>query len=201
MNDLSARVNWSSRTKTQKGKDTGFVKKISRAKDAMDLAKQDPKIRAEVKTLIRPGESNKQTRNKQKIQTFIDSVKGGLSPEDAAAKIGLELGEVANIVDSRDMKKVVADMVNTGSLTTEMRQAMVRGGLNTMLAETYLQRDRKGFTDVAKLMMQDPQMGMSGPANAVGVQVNVSVLKDLADKLKDDETDGLNDKPLDISPL
>lgn len=173
-------ISWKNKTSRQNDKE--FVKKTEGAPEPGT---------PEVKVTVKPGETNKQTRNKQKVKSFVDLVKKGLSPEDAAERIGLDLGEVANITTSRDLKRSVAEIIEMGDLRTEQRQALIRGGTNIMLTETIQQRDRKGFVDIAKLAMADPALGMSGPANANAVQVNVSILRDMMKGMDDDDDDDL----------
>src|SRR6478609_2926045 len=154
-------INW--QNKTSRDKEVEFVKKMpKRVKELAEGEAPDEPVHITIK----PGESLKQTRNKLKIQSFIDLVKSGLSPEDAAARIGMDLGEIANISSAKDLKKTVIDIIEMGDLRTEQRQMLIRGGTNIMLAESIQQRDRKGFVDIAKLAMSDPALGMSGPANA-----------------------------------
>lgn len=173
--DLLNSTDWVNRESADR--DTSFVKQPRKAADAITAAEVGPLAPLEVK--VKPGETNKQTRARQKTQSFIDLVKGGLSPEDAAARIGLDLGEVTKISSQTDMKRVVAETLEVGHIRSDLRKEYLRAGLNKMVTEALVEGDRKSFGDLYKLAASDPEIGLTGPSVAIQNNINISEIGDI----------------------
>jgi hypothetical protein len=122
---------------------------------------------------VKPGEGNKQTRAKQKARSFVDLVKNGLSPEDAAERIGMDLGDATRIASAADMKDLVARTLESGHIRSDIRKEFLRAGLNKTMADALLEGDKRGFYDGYKLAAADPEIGLTGPSTVLGVQVNI----------------------------
>jgi hypothetical protein len=162
-------TDWSFRNRIDN--DRSFVKKPTRAADAITAASASGPPSLEVS--VKPGEGSKETRSKQKARAFVDLVKNGLSPEDAAQRIGLELGEVTRLSSGTDMKDLVARTLEIGHIRSDIRKEFLRAGLNQSLAEALAEGDRREFGNLYKLAASDPEIGLTGPSTVLGVQVNI----------------------------
>lgn len=173
--DLLQTVDWAGQIKSDR--DLSFVKTPKKAADLLTAASSDEKVALDV--VIKPGESNAKTRAKQKTRDFIDLVKSGLSPEDAAERIGLDLGEVSKISSQADMKAIVAETLDTGFIRSDLRKEYLRAGLNKMITESLLEGDRRDFANLYKLAASDPEIGLTGPSIAIQNNINVSEIGDI----------------------
>lgn len=163
--------NWKNRDKVDA--DRSFIRTPVKAVDAITAG--EVKGEAEATTpVVKPGESNKQTRAKAKARTFVDLVKGGLNPEDAAERIGMDIGEVTRITDATDMKRLVEKVISAGHMRADLRREFSRSLLTLTVAEAHAEGDRRGVYDGLKLMNSDPEIGLTGPSVAVGLQINMS---------------------------
>jgi hypothetical protein len=162
-------LDWANKVRCDR--DNDFVKTPKKAADLITAAKVDGPPSFEL--AVKPGEGTKQTRAKQKARAFVDLVKNGLSPEDAAERIGMDLGEVTRISSAADMKELVARTLETGHIRSDIRKEVLRAGLNQSIMEALAEGDRKGFYDGYKLAASDPEIGLTGPSTVLGVQVNI----------------------------
>lgn len=172
--DLINTVNW--QNKSSRDHDLAFVKKPKKAVDAITALEEETAGGA-LEVRVKPGESAKQTKARQKTQQFIELVKNGLSPEDAAARIGLDLGEVQKLGSKSDMARIVAETLEVGHIRSDIRKEYLRAGLNKMLTEAMLDGDRKEFGSLYKLAASDPDVGLTGPSTVNAIQVNFTDLK------------------------
>lgn len=168
--NLLETTNWKDRGKSG-GERPSHVRKPEKFADAIEIASNEDAALLEV--AVRPGEGVKTTRAKQKARDFIDLVKGGLEPEDAAERIGMDLSEVTRISSATDMKQIVKETIETGHMAAEIRQTMMRAGANIALMNTLKDGNYRDFMAVYKGMASDPQIGLTGPAVQLGFQVNV----------------------------
>jgi hypothetical protein len=162
-------LDWANKTRVDN--DKTFVKQPKRAADLITATKVDAPASLDV--VVKPGEGNKETRRKQKVRALVDLIKNGLSPEDAAERIGLDLGEVTRISSASDMKELVAKTLENGHIRSDVRKEFLRGALNVSIAEALAEGDRKGVYDGYKLAASDPEIGLTGPSTVLGVQVNI----------------------------
>jgi hypothetical protein len=195
MRDLLHTVAWIN--KTSLDEDLGFVKKPKKAADSIVAAEIEGEP-AETKVVIKAGESNKQTRARQKTQSFIDLVKSGLSPEDAAARIGLDLGEVTKVASQTDMRRIVSETLEVGHIRSDLRKEYLRAGLNKMVTEALVEGDRKSFGDLYKLAASDPEIGLTGPSVAIQNNINISELGDILKEFMPPANEGSGDTPQSI---
>jgi hypothetical protein len=193
--DLLATTDWVGGTKSDR--DLSFVKTPKKAADLLTAAESKEKVSLDV--VIKPGESNAKTRAKQKTRAFVDLVKEGFAPEDAAEKIGLNLGEISKISSQADMKSAVADVLQTGFIRSDVRKEVLRSGINKMIMEALLEGDRKSFYDGYKLAASDPEIGLTGPSVAIQNNIDISDLGDILKEFMTPANEGSAGTPQNMS--
>jgi hypothetical protein len=120
---------------------------------------------------------------KVKAARFVDLLKDGVKPGEAAERIGTSLKQLRT---SEDMKTAVAELLATATLSSEIRKGMVRAGLNKVFIEGISSedpKDRKVALEAAKLIASDEGL-------QTGSDVTVAFdLGDLGDVIKDVKLD------------
>lgn len=112
---------------------------------------------------------------------FIEKIKGGKKPHMAAQDIGTTLKKIKN---SEEMKEALAELYKTATIGEEMRKLMVKNSLNKILMENYDSQEPKKVKlalDAAKLISNDPDVGLSSKEPSVSISFNSG----LEDRLKD----------------
>lgn len=195
--DLLSTTKWANRNSSDH--DLNFVKKPKKAADLITAAEAGPLAPLEVR--VRPGESNKQTRAKQKMTAFIEAVKGGLTPEDAAQRIGVDLGEVSRISSAADMRDIVSRTLEMGHIRSDILKEYLRASRNTMLTEAFMEGDRKGFSDLYKLAASDPEIGLTGPSVAIQNNIDLSGIEDILAQFNTPANGGSTEAPQNVSEI
>ena len=128
-------------------------------------------------------DDSKNSGAKVKASRFVDLLKSGVKPGEAAEKIGTSLKQLRT---SEDMKVAVAELLATATLSSEIRKGMVRAGLNKVFIEGIASedpKDRKVALEAAKLISADEQI-------STGQEIGVTFeLGDLAGVIKDVKLD------------
>ena len=195
--DLLHSIDWVGGTKSDR--DLSFVKTPKKAADLITAAEAEGKAALDV--VIKPGESNAKTRAKQKTRDFIDLVRSGLSPEDAAERIGLDLGEVTKISSQADMKSAVSEILNVGFIRSDIRKEYMRAGLNKMITEALMEGDRRDFANLYKLAASDPEIGLTGPSVAIQTNIDLSGLEDILAQFGETPSNGGNAAPQNVPEI
>lgn len=133
---------------------------------------------------------------KVQAKQFVKSLEAGAEPEDAAREMGLSL----HIIKNRpEMEVAIQKLMDKAHFSAEIKKAVVKAGL----FKTFMQGQQEGADlievklglEAAKLMMQDPELGMQ-EAPPVAVEVNLGPLQEVADKLERENESRRNDPEL-----
>lgn len=108
-----------------------------------------------------------------KAQRFVDLIKTGEKPWRAAEKIGTTLGRINT---STEMQAAIKGLLETATLSSEIRKAVVKAGLNKLFMENLGSddpKDKKIALDAAKMIAADEGMNTG---TEVGVTFNLGEL-------------------------
>lgn len=185
MDDLFSKITW--QNKASRDNDLTFVKKPKKAADAILVAESTDAL-APLEVKVKPGESARQTRAKQKTTQFVELVRGGLAPEDAAERIGLKIDEVARITDGADAKRIIGEVIQAGYMRSDVRKEFSRALTNVTVMEAHLEGDRRGVYDGLKIINADPEIGLTGPSTVNAIQVNFTDLQSVIGEFLEDSS-------------
>lgn len=135
--------------------------------DSLDLS-----IPVQTHIEIEVDDSKDSIANK-KAKRFVELVKSGVTPGEAASTIGTRL---KNINTSDDMKVALTELLTTAKLDGKIREQMVKAGLNKLFLKTVDSNDVKDMKialETAKLIGADE--GIKGPVES-GVTIDVGSL-------------------------
>ncbi len=125
-----------------------------------------------------------------RAKRFIAAVKGGLPMWEAARQQGTTLNRLFKLNGTRS---IVKQLMEEDSLPAAVRKEMVRSGLNKVFADNINGdlKQQKVALAAAKQIAADPEVGLTAPPIAVGVNVDMKGLFQMVKDMKPIE--GLED--------
>lgn len=112
-----------------------------------------------------------------KAKKFLDLVRKGVTPGDAAKKVGMSLAQLRRT----KVKKRIEDLTIAYHLPDEIRKLLVKNGLNRLFMMNLGKKDvanQKLLLDTIKQMASDPDVGLQSNQQ-VGIQINLGELGEL----------------------
>lgn len=131
------------------------------------------------------GKGNPKTVAATVAKKFVELVKSGETPSDAARRLHRKLSDLR--MDEEFTRKAAA-IIEGGYLPAEVRKALVRSGLNRRFVNGIDSDDpelRRDALTAAKMIAEDPEVGLKHTAPAV--EIDLTVLGDILAKVETDE--------------
>ena len=142
--------------------------------EVIDIEQESP-LGAKVEVL-------EKERKGLKAERYLELIEGGFKPHDAAERMGTT---VRDMNKSEDIRKAVKKLIEQGTLPPLVRKAMVRAGLDKIFMESLENPKRhKTALGAAKLIGQDPDVGLNAPPSVIGVNVDMGALSGLFEKVQ-----------------
>ncbi len=124
-----------------------------------------------------------------KAERFLELIAAGEIPYRAGQQLNVKVGDM---MKSKDIKVAVKKLIENGTLPAVVRKAMVRAGLDQIFMEGLESpKGHKNAIQAAKLISQDPDVGLNAPPVGVGVNIDLGSLGNLMKDIKPIE--GLED--------
>ena len=112
---------------------------------------------------------------------FMDLCGQGYKPHEAAKLVG---STMKGLVGNDQFKRQVQQLIQTASLTPEMRKEMIRSGLNHIFISNINNPDKESqklAIEAAKVIGSDPDVGLNAAPQA-GIQINLNALGSVLEK-------------------
>lgn len=125
--------------------------------------------------------SDKNSVSYAAAEKFLTAVQDGMEPAKAARAVGTTLKKINN---AAEMSEAIRNLVEMASLTSDVRRAMIRAGLDKMFMQSVGSEDleeRKHALAVAKQIAQDPEVGAGGEGPGVAITISDSLLTAIKD--------------------
>lgn len=117
-----------------------------------------------------------------KVKRFLEMVEGGKKPWDAAKQMGTTCD---TLYKQAGIKAAVKKLIEANTLPAGIRKEMVRASLNQILMQNLDNpKGHKLALGAAKLISQDPDVGLNIPPTSVSVNIDVGKLNQIFENTK-----------------
>jgi len=134
--------------------------------------------------LVLDTNKNKDDVATAKAKKFLDLVRKGCTPGEAAEQVGMSLAQLKRT----RVRKRIEDLTIAYHLPDEIRKLLVKAGLNRLFMMNLGKKDvanQKILLDTIKQMASDPDVGLQSNQQ-VGIQINLGELADLISRTPPD---------------
>ena len=123
-----------------------------------------------------------------KARRFLELVESGDSPTSAARKVDSRsnVSKIVGAVQDKDLRGKLKKLLERGRLPAEVRKEMVRAGLNDVFLEHVdgSPKNQKLALAAAKLISDDPEVGLNAPIVTPGVTIDMGKFGELLGRMK-----------------
>ncbi len=113
---------------------------------------------------------------------FLELTGQGYKAHEAAKLMG---STIKGLVGNDAFKRQVQQLIETASLSADLRKEMLRAGLNRIFMENVSNPDKESqklAIEAAKVIGSDPDVGLNAQPQA-GIQINLNTLSTVLDKI------------------